>query len=365
MEHRGSKPPPCPYEGPDFKIEITRHRPPPPFGSTYKINEYRPRLEDEELLELPRSLHVLKYPVVETDQVDDPSKAELTMDEPIQVGSDIQAQVIVCTVTPQCGEPYRAVAKIFDPLYRRSVDEESRLPFDITRRADKNYALEAAAYQIFDQAGLTGNLVPEYYGSWTFSLDNDSHARRSVRLILIEYLDGCSIADLIWGNRGPEVEPCSFPYSDAFDEAYRLEVMAQILDAQTRLMHSGVHHADLCDRNVMVVPDPRIPQKNDRPQSATPRVVIVDFGWVDILHLKNVHDQIPSWRTELPHNPLEPNWSSWPATLSDFGKWMPAAWRGAGDPERFFLERNWLYRVFKDSERAQLYEPLKIHGKDT
>ncbi|KAI0141612.1 hypothetical protein GGR57DRAFT_509173 [Xylariaceae sp. FL1272] len=245
MKLRSSgKRPKLPY-GPEFKVNITRHRPPYPFGREYKAEYHRQTLEDEELFKVDLRNHVIQYPVIETNPVDEGATAELTIEKRLRVGDNVKAQIITCTVVPQRGEPYHAVAKIFDPLYHPSADD-SLQPLDITREADKEYSFEATSYEVLDRDGLTGTLVPKYYGSWTFSLDipdEKSTSQRSIRLVLIEYLDGCTIHDLVCGYNGPKVDKVSLPRVDSLDEEYRLDVMARGLDALTRLAHSGVIHA--------------------------------------------------------------------------------------------------------------------------
>ncbi|KAI1263542.1 hypothetical protein F5Y18DRAFT_120587 [Xylariaceae sp. FL1019] len=396
MRHRGEEPG-FPYYGQNLKVKITRHRPPSPFGCDYKTEYHRRDLEDDELWDLSLSDHVIKYPVVETAPLDDDSTAELIMEKPVRVGYwRCAAQVIVCTVVPQCGQPYRAVAKIFDPLYRQSVSDSGRHPpFDITRDADEDYSLEASAYETLDRAGLTGNLVPMYHGSWTFTLDipcNGSQYQRSIRLILIEYLDGCTIADLITMDG---VDGVPFPGSDALDEKYRLDVMVQIVDAETRLVHNGVIHRDLAPRNVVLVPDPRTTTMNWERLSPPSRVVIIDFACAEICSLtkytrskrvpttyvhpaRHRHTSADTYAnqpsnqaidpsstsslTELPCNPVDPMLRGWGPSIDDFSFWLPVALRDSGDPMNRKARPcyQWLVKEFgKDSGRAHLYKPMR------
>ncbi|KAL2144027.1 hypothetical protein VTI28DRAFT_9709 [Corynascus sepedonium] len=120
-----------------------------------------------------------------------------------------------------------AVAKIYDPLYYSFYHKEvSSVPCDVTRFADQDYSREAAAYEHLDAVGQAGSIAP-----------------KQRRLILIEYLPGKSIRELCAGP---------VPAAAAFDEAYRLEILARILDDEANLRFKGINHNDLAACKVIL-----------------------------------------------------------------------------------------------------------------
>lgn len=130
-------------------------------------------------------------------------------------------------------------------LYSFSHKDVSSVPCDVTRFADQDYSREAAAYEHLDAVGQAGSIAPKYFGSWTFNIGlhigkNTSPQSRQIRLVLIEYLPGKSIREL-----------CARPVPAAatFDEAYRLEILARILDAEANLRFKGINHNELAARS--------------------------------------------------------------------------------------------------------------------
>ncbi|KAL2180082.1 uncharacterized protein P884DRAFT_275649 [Thermothelomyces heterothallicus CBS 202.75] len=153
------------------------------------------------------------------------------------------------------GKPFQAVAKIFDPLYYSFEDENAPYrPVATTLAADSDYSIEAAAYTYLQKTGHTGGFAPKYYESAALG----------------------------------------------FTEEHRLDVLARILDADTRLEHSGINQRDLLPRNIMLKLEPEAEDplgKKGRPPVA--------------------------WKyrksTELPLNPIDLFWST---SLDDFGYWQ-------------------------------------------
>src|SRR5690606_2083066 len=83
------------------------------------------------------------------------------------------------------------VAKVFDGLCYPLADPWG---FDCMYLADMHYSREARAYQEIPLS-LQGSGVPKYFGSWTFSVTKGAEAR-SVRMVLLEYIDGESVQDI-------------------------------------------------------------------------------------------------------------------------------------------------------------------------
>lgn len=82
------------------------------------------------------------------------------------------------------------VAKVYDPLY--FDDSEGLLnPF---LWMDKYYTHEARAYEAFSD--LQGKRVPTFHGSYSLSLLVEGFAERTVRLILLDFVPGYSMAQV-------------------------------------------------------------------------------------------------------------------------------------------------------------------------
>jgi hypothetical protein len=287
--------PPCPYQ-PGFSVDIRAHVPPPPFGHHRYGPNPRPCVPDGFLKTTTQSALVMAYPPLEgpgplSSSATASLTARLTILEPLAVADGRGAQLVVCTVSTVSDDsdnkkPFEAVAKIFDPLYYSLADNfVPSVPADVTRQADSDYSCEAAAYehlQTVRAGGEADRFSPAYHGSWTFSLpitiqrdengdENESKTlRRSVRLVLMERIAGPSIRNLCLAPDGP-------PY----DSAYRLEILARVLDGAVRQVHAGLEQRDLAARNVILADD----DDNDdddyddnKVQQKYPRPVLVDYN---------------------------------------------------------------------------------------
>lgn len=76
--------------------------------------------------------------------------AQLVITAPIAIGAARGAQLVACTVTlchvhgsPETPKPFQAVAKIFDPLYCKSIMGLAACPRDCVFEADQDYKTEA------------------------------------------------------------------------------------------------------------------------------------------------------------------------------------------------------------------------------
>lgn len=107
---------------------------------------------------MTQSTIVVSYPPLETTPYSDTlNKAgQLVTNSPIHVGCGGRAQLVACTVTPHGEPPFRAVTKIFDALYYRFSYELAPRPQDVVAEADKDYAVETAAYRRLASVGATG-----------------------------------------------------------------------------------------------------------------------------------------------------------------------------------------------------------------
>lgn len=94
------------------------------------------------------------------------------------------------------------VTKIYAPLYYNEFNECDGVE-NVVRNADSDYTREVAAYQEMQNSSIV-RCTPMYHGSWTTQAETRGRMRsktstsvRSVRLILIEYIEGTLMSD-IW-----------------------------------------------------------------------------------------------------------------------------------------------------------------------
>ncbi|KAJ5105710.1 hypothetical protein NUU61_003057 [Penicillium alfredii] len=148
-------------------------------------------------------------------------------------------------ILPQKGT--QLVAKIYDPLYLN--DSEGYLnPFSCV---DKYYTHEANAYLSLHE--FQGQWIPRYYGSYTLSLPVDSVQTRTVRMILVEYIQGMTM---------------SHAQPKDFSQSARQSILKSIVDLESRIYHADIWLIDVEPRNVIL----------RDPDSDLPRVVFVDLA---------------------------------------------------------------------------------------
>lgn len=146
--------PPFPYIT-GFTTQIHRHVPPPPFGPNDYDAEPRPQLSLPYMRNIRQSELVVDSPPLETAPCQ-PETARLTVNGHLSVGGANGAQVVTCSITPDrqtAGQPFQAVAKIYDPLYYSFKRRIAHEPCDVVTEADMDYSREAAAYEYLQGAG--------------------------------------------------------------------------------------------------------------------------------------------------------------------------------------------------------------------
>jgi hypothetical protein len=344
-----------------FTVTITEHIPPPPIGLSSIYPDIEPPYDtsDEHLKTLTQTELVVTCPLLEASLDNDedgaapkmktPEKATLKADRPIIVEDWRGPQLILCTITPQDehsnpSKPFQALAKIFDPLYYSFQNPNApRRPVATPLEADSDYSIEAAAYAYLQKTNQTGRggFVPEYYGSWTFSLPirlRGVQHHRHVRLLLVEYIDGVCMRDPCYGDAAP--------LAWQFAAEHRLDVFAGILDGAVRMDHSGVNQHDLLPRNIMLEVEDA--GEGESLQRVVKRAVLVDYNIALVYHLA---PEAQRYRdvTELPMNPMQMFWS---VSLDDFGYWVPEDWQGNEKPRR-----EWLMERFGGAN-ALAYAPV-------
>jgi len=336
--------PACPYQ-PGFCVDIRAYCPLPPFGNdAYGPGNYPTWPSDEFYASGTQTDLVLAYPPVETLTVRKTRlSARLNIITPLAIGDGRGAQLAGCTVALNAPgkKPFKVVAKIFDPLYYSYVDGMfGDMPVFVTFYADRDYSHEAAAYEHLQEAGMTGGFVPEYYGSWTFTLPirhGNATLQRSVRLILMEWIPGPTMFDL-----------CKVPGGPPYDDAYRLEIMARVMDCAVRLLHAGVNHGDITPRNIILA---GLPPVGTKPQTY-PRIVLIDYNQAIVFERTIYRKQLLDLhkRRGLPKNPAEHYRRG---LRIDFHEWLPRAW----DANQDEFQKKWLADRF-GGENASAYAPI-------
>lgn len=332
---------------PGLALQVNRHMPPGPG--------LKPQLSPDYLESLPQSEIVVANPPIETAPPANPKRAQLVVTTPIAIGASRGAQVIGCTIFQSDNDqkevqPFRATAKIYDPLYYNFMTETAHHAWDIVFEADNDYSNEARAYEHLMMAKQTGSFAPAYHGSWTFSLPisiKGRHHTRFVRLILIERLHGTTIEETrVKNHPEPNMGLDSFHYPEEF----RLKILAQALEGAARQQQIGLDQGDFAGRNILLVQDEFDPS-NPSTSTATcsglplPRIVLIDYN----------HARIKSYGTSLYPLPLPEN----PASIylrsyihEGFSGWIPQEW----EDEK--VERDWLLQTFCKDGQSQLYVPL-------
>lgn len=348
----------------------------------------------------------------------------------IRVRDGAYSQVVQCRVDGIQGP---LVAKIFDPLY--SSDDvyldEGQSPVGLT---ESEWAREAAAYTRIKDKGLDGRYTPRFEGCWSFDIpyelelvsnsaaghvstaDNTTGCRRSgssgderheessdelvrrtikvtrnVRLLLMEYIPGDSILHLLKSS--------DYKKTPA---KVRMDLVAQVAEAESALWHIRVSHGDRHSRNVVVcartehhrssssastsslssssnttssnsgtgeewtqVEQNQQQQRDEGVQEW--RAVWVDFGNSVVLDLPDAKINISGRLSppgELPPNPITRCRGSWPLEdlcLADNTNWIDKRY------DEFESRRKWMEaRWGEGSPSAYRYQPVeydKLHPR--
>ena len=369
-------PPPDPHRPrnpyfPGFSCEILPHTPPSPFGTREYPEAPRTSASQQWLRQANQTQVVLNYPPIETVQQASTiirfPKANLSITRSIAIGNGRGPQLALCTITPQDVSehrpPFTAVAKIYDALYYPFINSMIPRPSDVCLEADGDYSRETAAYEHLSGVGLLGGFTPDYYGSWTMNVPMrmDGYGAecgnyvRPVRLVLLEALHGPNMMS-VFARNSPyaEAEPNAFHYT----EEYRLEVMAQVLEGETRQFHAGVRQSDLAPRNIMLADDPRL-HGGSMSRDSAPRVVLVDYDRA-IVFQRTTRGVTALHEKPLPQNPSERFRRD---DFREFIGWVPESWH-QGEDRGKHTRLAWLERTF-GGEKAASYEPVEQQEEDS
>lgn len=254
------------------------------------------------------------------------------------------------------------VAKIFDGFEYELAEwgEDGR---DCMYLADMHYSCEAAAYESIP-ARFQGSVVPRYFGSWTFCVPIGLTGRhRWVRMILIEYIHGECMLDMVLHARGatpnnprPEIwrreGTPPLDYRLLPPEKERLEVLARVVEADMMIWwYGGVQHGDVAPRNIMI--------SRAGPSNAVTRVALIDFNHAYVLHrCDRGRERAADLGLEkgLPISPIEHYWTSGKfAYGNDYSHWIPESWAVADEEYAVthLLSRKWLINRWRASPKFQ------------
>lgn len=277
------------------ELRIFTHKPPQPFGSKkytapFDVDEC---ITDYKLL-LSRSPgdHVFSQPPRDRQEFSKaPEGAEdylqirdtttLVVNDILHAGDGIGAQVVLCDIKSEGpttywnsmghrDHPTQVVAKIYDPLLFPKVHPLADwIRLDTVSCADGEYAREAAAYMELHDASsdpMVRDFVPRFYGTWSTIIENEGwgssktrpfpnggiHTRRPVRIILMEFFDGCPINELYYKRHDEN----GLEYLEAAGEVSPqedLNVFARILRGLTALKFHGIFPRSFDTGNFILV----------------------------------------------------------------------------------------------------------------
>lgn len=336
--------PPIPYKK-GLKLTIHRHIPSMPFGGRHV--GHRDSVPKDALLTATAVDQCLAYPPLEGETcLEEPSRTLEIVGE-LRVGDEARAQVVLCHLDDDDKEQI-VVGKIYDPLYYSRRDED--FPFivpDITYEADHDYLLEAAAYTELEDSQLGGTMIPTYYGSWTFNIDvklPTETKTRPVRMILMEHI------------RGPCMKHMD---PEKLSQEQKLEIVARVFEANSRITSAGVQQNDNEERNVVV----QVGDVEGGLKSAIERVVVLDFNIAVIPRLSKAtvphsfelpeddsdveQDEPEEYTSTLPESPVDFGWGAW----AIFEDWLPDDWMDPSKDRAMRLYRTWLLETWGNSEQ--------------
>lgn len=324
--------------GPGMKLAIQAHTPPTPIAARYK-HQYPAREPVRGLSDKPfidRLDFALLHPPVDTPHCGEAKSDVLTIVEKLdrrEQGRDGGAHVVTCNLDSDTSR--LCVAKIYDGIDYPLTDD---MDCDFMYMADRDYSCEAAAYRSIPKH-LRGSIVPLYFGSWTCSIETGMPDRpyRCVRLILLEYIKGECMLDMILRAKGvtrPTQREAAYDtlpvnYKLLPPEPDRLAILARIIEAEITLFDAGINHRDLAPRNVLISQSPK-------------RIVLIDFGQSTVFkHYPFGRQLLKSNENHaLPISPIQRYWNS-SCFKDDFAAWCPQAWLMDHDGAKKWMLRRW------------------------
>ncbi|KAL1852201.1 hypothetical protein Plec18167_006015 [Paecilomyces lecythidis] len=205
----------------------------------------------------------------------------------------------------------RIVAKVYDPLY--TEDDGYTNQFHL---ADIHYMHEVKAYAALSK--FQASKIPKYYGSYTLSiLVENQQTERQVRLILLEFIPGMSMA-----SAKPE----------DYSQSTRKQIMKTIVEFETDLYTRDLVHHDMHPRNVMIRPE----LHSSNPEEV--KVIFIDFADVEFSRIRNKSYGVKE-ESLLPKTYISPllRWHCAHSRCSEFEEWIDWDWQP------------WLEKEFEDT----------------
>ena len=171
----------------------------------------------------------------------------LRIRDTIRVGDEKTSQVVLVDVISGQLANTRVVAKLYDPLYHDHSDYTDPFLY-----VDVEYARESAACRYLHDR--EGKGIPEYYGSYSTKIHHPGQGFHTVRLILLEYVDGI---------------PMTCLHADVSRDV-RKAVMKQIVDVESQFYKINLRHRDVHPRNIII--------QGINADLSSLRIKFIDFG---------------------------------------------------------------------------------------
>jgi hypothetical protein len=195
----------------------------------------------------------------------------LVINSVIRAGDQAGAQVVVCHWDDDPNKT-KYLAKIYDPLYYSFANTECpSVPTDVVWHAERDFRIEAAAYQELqayearwegtmprDESKNIRGCYPAYFGSYSLGLKiivAGTTYTRTVPLLLTEHFQEVSMDKMI-------VERCiKKPIGRGFEtvidvpgsEDARIHAFALAARSYLKLTMAGVGQADFAPRNIFFI----------------------------------------------------------------------------------------------------------------
>lgn len=214
-----------------------------------------------------------------------PSRS-LIIDSVVRGGDQAGAQVLACHWDDDSNKT-KYLAKIYDPLYYGFADtEHPSVPTDVVWHAERDFRIEAAAYQELqayetqwaattprDESKNIKGCYPAYFGSFSLKLKitvGGETYTRTVPLLLTEHLGRLSMDEMIVERRikNPKGRGLQTVIDIPGSEDARIHAFALAAQSHLKLLMAGVGQADFAPRNIFLI---------GSLESPTLRAVITDF----------------------------------------------------------------------------------------
>ncbi|KAH7412324.1 hypothetical protein DE146DRAFT_732620 [Phaeosphaeria sp. MPI-PUGE-AT-0046c] len=310
-----------------------RHKPPGPFGLEYDTG---PLPSDKKWKRMSQRDYCLSQQPL-AGRTDLTSCRSMTITSIIRTGEHQGAQIAVINND--------MVAKIYYPPYYPPEDIHATKN-DVIADADGDYSREAAAFAQIQLSSEAKAVTPSFHGTWTTTIathversrDNALDSSRPVRFILMERCQGICLEDITaWELR----------------EEVRSMILKKTIIAETLLYDAGIHHRDLCPRNVMVE---GLEYKESQVEvgDIDLRIKLIDFNIANV----TTHPTYCGW-----NKPREPEYPlKLPSPITRyFGLMAEFSTRGWCVDGQNLEAANWLWEHFRDDDR---YIPVSWDPND-